>query len=510
MANRLDELYGFYDELVEAEKEGKLLEKTSVYEKIISRALTGDSKEKRLVSQFIAKFFKHFPELEIRAVEAQIELCDDADINVRKQAIHDLPSFCARGHDDPYISRIAIVLCQLLIVEEKGELAIVEKSLNTLLRQSVHATVKGVFGQMTSSVCDDSMRDACIRFLCSKVNLKVLEKETEQMMLEEAVKVATLLGGEEFVLLLKLLSALKISKLVVNQQVILKMIADQLQLSSNPAFDAEHIVKLKTCLPLAIPFFTPFTPSQPYVTHLVDGFLPKMDVQSPDSLDLLKILAQISPHYRHLTDEDNADLKLEFESVLKSLFERIQEFLPQVPADDDLEKDPELPSLHLSHLECLLLAFNNIARKVDPAFTKDEALLKSIRQRLQYLNRGLQGEAKKLRGLISQGVKIDADKRAAMQLALKTIANLTAFIKDWFHNPPAFKTTVAPSWLQNESAKKPSASAQANGSNQENKRKAIVFENNDAPAKKFGRDSRKLYEPPKGNSGRGRFRSGRW
>lgn len=106
--------------------------------------------------------------------------------------------------------RIAIVLCQLLIVEEKGELAIVEKSLNTLLRQSVHATVKGVFGQMTSSVCDDSMRDACIRFLCGKVNLKVLEKETEQMMLEEAVKVASLLGGEEFVLLLKLLSALKV------------------------------------------------------------------------------------------------------------------------------------------------------------------------------------------------------------------------------------------------------------------------------------------------------------
>lgn len=57
------------------------------------------------MSQFIAKFFKHFPTLEIRAVEAQIELCDDADINVRKQAIHDLPSFCAKGADDPYISR---------------------------------------------------------------------------------------------------------------------------------------------------------------------------------------------------------------------------------------------------------------------------------------------------------------------------------------------------------------------------------------------------------------------
>ena len=167
-----------------------------------------------------------------------------------------------------------------------------------------------------------------------------------------------------------------------------------------------------------------------------------MIFQSPESLDLLKILAQISPHYRHLTDEDNADVKLEFQTVLKNLFDRIKEFLPQVPADDDLEKDPELPSLHLSHLECLLIAFTSIARKVDPEFTKDETLLKSIRQRFQYLNRGLQGEAKKLKGLISQGVKVDPDKRAAMQLALKTIANLTAFIKDWFHNPPSFKVKI--------------------------------------------------------------------
>lgn len=43
MANKLEELYGFYDELVKAEKEGKLSEKASLYEKIISRALTGDS-----------------------------------------------------------------------------------------------------------------------------------------------------------------------------------------------------------------------------------------------------------------------------------------------------------------------------------------------------------------------------------------------------------------------------------------------------------------------------------
>lgn len=54
------------------------------------------------------------------------------------------------------------------------------------------------------------MRDACIRFLASKVNLKALDSETELMLIEEAGKVAALVGGEEFVLLVKLLNSLKV------------------------------------------------------------------------------------------------------------------------------------------------------------------------------------------------------------------------------------------------------------------------------------------------------------
>lgn len=67
--------------------------------------------------------------------------------------------------------------------------------------------------------------------------------------------------------------------------------------------------------------------------------------------------------------------------------------------------------------------------------------VQDIRQRLQYLNRGLQAEAKKLNGLIAQGVKLEAEKKRALVLALKTTSNLTAFIKDWFHNPPTFKVS---------------------------------------------------------------------
>lgn len=48
----------------------------------ILTAVQGSAKEKRLASQFIARFFKHFPALADQAIEAQLDLCEDEDIAV--------------------------------------------------------------------------------------------------------------------------------------------------------------------------------------------------------------------------------------------------------------------------------------------------------------------------------------------------------------------------------------------------------------------------------------------
>lgn len=48
----------------------------------ILTAVKGSSKEKRLASQFIARFFKHFPALADQAIEAQLDLCEDEDVAV--------------------------------------------------------------------------------------------------------------------------------------------------------------------------------------------------------------------------------------------------------------------------------------------------------------------------------------------------------------------------------------------------------------------------------------------
>lgn len=44
--------------------------------------MKGSPKEKRLASQFIARFFKYFPKLADQAIDAHLDLCEDEDMAV--------------------------------------------------------------------------------------------------------------------------------------------------------------------------------------------------------------------------------------------------------------------------------------------------------------------------------------------------------------------------------------------------------------------------------------------
>jgi hypothetical protein len=42
----------------------------------------------------LARFFAHFPDLVDKAIDAMVDLCEDPVVDIRKQAIKDLPTFC--------------------------------------------------------------------------------------------------------------------------------------------------------------------------------------------------------------------------------------------------------------------------------------------------------------------------------------------------------------------------------------------------------------------------------
>uniref|UniRef100_A0A8C2IQM3 Apoptosis inhibitor 5 n=1 Tax=Cyprinus carpio TaxID=7962 RepID=A0A8C2IQM3_CYPCA len=107
MAATVEELYRNYGIL--ADEKEDLSKHKDAYQVILD-GVKGGPKEKRLAAQFIPKFFSSFPELADAAINAQLDLCEDEDVSIRRQAIKELPRF-ASGENLP---RVADILTQLL------------------------------------------------------------------------------------------------------------------------------------------------------------------------------------------------------------------------------------------------------------------------------------------------------------------------------------------------------------------------------------------------------------
>ena len=57
------------------------------FRSILLGVKSDDSAAKRLTSQFIVRFFPKFPDLSSEALDAILDLCEDEDVAIRKQAI---------------------------------------------------------------------------------------------------------------------------------------------------------------------------------------------------------------------------------------------------------------------------------------------------------------------------------------------------------------------------------------------------------------------------------------
>ena len=60
---------------------------TAEYEALIT-GTKGSTGSKRLAADFITKFFAHFPDIADRAIEAQLDLCEDEDQQVNLICLH--------------------------------------------------------------------------------------------------------------------------------------------------------------------------------------------------------------------------------------------------------------------------------------------------------------------------------------------------------------------------------------------------------------------------------------
>lgn len=111
------------------------------YKEILD-AVKGSDKEKQLAAQFIGKFFKHFPSLADAAIDASLDLCEDENVQIRRQAIKNLPQLCKETKE--HVPRIADILAQLLIVDDSVELQQVHLSLETVMAIDPKGTFAGL------------------------------------------------------------------------------------------------------------------------------------------------------------------------------------------------------------------------------------------------------------------------------------------------------------------------------------------------------------------------------
>lgn len=511
MAVTIEDLYRNYGVLADAKD--NLSQHKDAYQVILD-GVKGGPKEKRLAAQFIPKFFSSFPELADAAINAQLDLCEDEDVSIRRQAIKELPRF-ATGEN---ILRVADILTQLLQTDDTAEFNQVNAALISIFKIDAKGTLGGLFSQILQG--EDIVRERAIKFLSTKLKTlpeDVMTKEVEEYVFTETKKVMEDVTGEEFVLLMRVVSALRVLQTVNGRQQLVELVVDQafLEQALNPA-DPDTVDRLLQCTRQALPLFSKNVHSTRFVTYFCEHVLPNLSVlTSPVAeldiqLEVLKLLAEMSPFC--------GDME-KLEANLNMLFTKLLEFMPLPPEEVENGENSasEEPKLQFSYVECLLFSFHQLGKKL-PDFLLDKVdaeRLKDFKIRLQYFARGLQVYIRQLRVALQgkTGDALKTEENKIKVVALKITNNINVLIKDLFHNPPSYKSTVTLSW---KPVQKSEALAPKRLSSEE-------MGSGGGPKKQLPpqprRDARQIYNPPSGKYSasignfsyeqRGGFRGGR-
>ncbi|XP_043223008.1 apoptosis inhibitor 5-like isoform X2 [Amphibalanus amphitrite] len=518
----VERLYKNFEILSSAKDKAKEHEKEYLE---ILEAVKGNANEKRLASQFIARFFKHFPNLADQTIDSILDLCEDEDTSIRKQAIKDLPQLCRENRT--FLPKIADVLAQLLQSDDTTEIKEVHSSLTVLFKIDAKGTLYGLFSQIQSDEAEDNViRERTIKYLAAKVKTfdkEVMNKEAEEILWTEVKKSLKDVSGEEFVQFLDILSGTQTGRTVSGHQQVLQLVQEQLDPADQlDLTDSESADKLLLCIRQAIRYVSRQTRPTQLVGYLVDAVVPRLEQLSADAqLELLKPLAEMSQYCGEL--EETA---ARCDKLYAALTDRMP-LPPPVTEENGAVGDP--PSLEFSHIECLMFTLHQLARRVPSWLTDDADRLKEFRLRLQYLARGTQAYIKSLREALKDA-DLKSEENKLRAVALKTTSNINTMIKDLFHTPPSYKSTVSLSWKPqagSATAQHQKVTAESPTAKPGDKRRVpITFGGQDSANK--NKDGRRMYQPPSGKyseraggyreqgggqrggqrGGRGRFRGG--
>uniref|UniRef100_A0A8D9AQI4 Apoptosis inhibitor 5 n=1 Tax=Cacopsylla melanoneura TaxID=428564 RepID=A0A8D9AQI4_9HEMI len=503
--DKIEILYRNFGVLADAKD--KISEHVEEYSEIIG-AVKGSVNDKKLASQFITRFFKHFPTLMDQAIEALFDLCEDEDVSVRKQAIKDLPSLCKENNE--YTSKVTDILGQLLQTIDTTELSVVQSSIMTLCKNDIKGALKGMFNLI--EISNSPVREKCLKFLVPKIKMlgrDIMTKEMEEYAIDQCKKILRNVTGDEFMQIMDLLAWSRLSQSLAGQKELVEIIKHHAELSKS--FDPtnpEDVDRSIFCSLHCVPYLCSAIPSTPFVSFLCEQVLPKLD-QIPETpkeesggldnqLEALKLLAELSPFY-----VIHDDTPQHITNIVDCLFA----LLPTPPTSVEGVEETE-PEFKYSRIEALLYTLHHIVKHDVELICKDVDRLKELKKRLQYMARWSMAYVKRLREVLKAGEN-DADKAAENKVklvALKTMANINTMVKEFFHNPPAFKATITLSFKPLSEKKSALEESAANGGGVGTKRRAPISfgdrgdrDGVSAAKNRPGVDSKnRIYTPPSG------------
>ncbi|KAF7250741.1 hypothetical protein EG68_09217 [Paragonimus skrjabini miyazakii] len=455
------------------------MQKEAAYRSILM-GIKGGGKEKRLACQFIARFSKQFDSFKEESFNCILDLCDDEDSVIRKQAIHDLLQFAKRI--PAFIPRAADVFVQMLQIDDTSELHLISMGLSTLLHMEPKFTLAGIFNQLLT-VNPDNPREHVMKFLVDRLKTLPEDKlttEVEELIVEQTNKVLRDVSEEEFPLLISILSSLKCMSTVPGRQKLVGMITEQ-ALQACPEFnptDPACVAQIRESSKQAALCVSKNVHARELYIYLLQKVIPKLielpDALKVDRLALLRVTAELS-------NSPGLDLSVvlstDVEPHLTAAYDALVHFLPELPhsesrletavgidkahsgSDAESLKQDAFSSVKFAELECLLCICCQLGR-IKPSFfggySREEeretthvqsgaVRLRLIRPRLQYVSQIAQEYGQSVAVRLNQNGEMDGAKTKLSARNLAT--NIQNLVRNFFHNPPLFKNTVILSWI---------------------------------------------------------------
>lgn len=181
----VDTLYTAYDALQHNQNSDNV---QTHLQTLINSVKSQEPQVRTLAAQFLPQFMHRIQLESLRetALNAQLDLCEDADLSVRLHAIRGLGVLCKTRTN--HVSRIADILGQLIATSDTKELVAVKTTFEQVIALSPIDALQPLFRQ----VCQDAeIRDAGFAFLCGQLGELEFEKEeVKQMVITQMITLA--------------------------------------------------------------------------------------------------------------------------------------------------------------------------------------------------------------------------------------------------------------------------------------------------------------------------------